>query len=187
MAVVLGTESAVTTAAATGDEDGGEGGGEGGDLLEEDWWDDNTDGGETDDEWEDAQSSVEVEQDDDKSTEDSDANEDEGLLNFSTEPHEPNTAKDCQEPAHIVDQDPNPAESRVIRTGIGFIHRIIRGFQQGLVTESEDLDTDPISPFLISLSLATGFGHLCCVGFLFSNCSAHVNIAVDTTGNNPGT
>ncbi|KAJ7718812.1 hypothetical protein B0H16DRAFT_1700518 [Mycena metata] len=85
----------------------------------------------------------------DKSTEQSDANEDEGLLNLCTEPRGKNTTEAHQEPAHRVDQDPNPAESRVIRTGIGFINRIIGGFQRGLVNESEDLDTDPISPFLV--------------------------------------
>ncbi|KAJ7732531.1 hypothetical protein B0H16DRAFT_176050 [Mycena metata] len=116
---------------------------------EEDWLDNSTNGGETEDEWEDAQSSVEVEQDGDKSTENSDTNEDERLLNLSTEPREQNTAEACQEPAHGVDQDPNPAKSGVLGTGIGFIHRIIGGFQRGLVAESEDLDTDPISPFLI--------------------------------------
>ncbi|KAJ7706580.1 hypothetical protein B0H16DRAFT_1901600 [Mycena metata] len=49
--------------------------------VEEDWSDDGTN-----DEWEDAQSSVEVEQDGDKSTENSDANEDEGPLNVCTKP-----------------------------------------------------------------------------------------------------
>ncbi|KAJ7732287.1 hypothetical protein B0H16DRAFT_1770376 [Mycena metata] len=115
---------------------------------EEDGFDDGTNEGETDEEWEDAQSSVEVEQDGDEST-DCDANEDEGLLNFSTEQREQNTAEACQEPAHSVDQDPNPAESRVLTTGIGFVHRIIGGLQRGLVIETEDLDTNPISPFLI--------------------------------------
>ncbi|KAJ7711187.1 hypothetical protein B0H16DRAFT_1703575, partial [Mycena metata] len=108
-----------------------------------------TDEGETNDEWEDAQSSVEVKQDGDKSTENSDANEDEELLNVYTEPREQNTAEARQVPTHGVDQDPNPAESRAIRTGIGFIHRILGGLKRGLVTEREDFDTEPISPFLI--------------------------------------
>ncbi|KAJ7767323.1 hypothetical protein B0H16DRAFT_1453651 [Mycena metata] len=56
----------------------------------------------------------------DQSTEDSDVNEDE----------EQNRAEAGQEPAHGVDQDPNPAESRVIRTGIGLINRIIGDFQR---------------------------------------------------------
>ncbi|KAJ7719578.1 hypothetical protein B0H16DRAFT_1700198 [Mycena metata] len=117
--------------------------------MEEDWSDDGTDEGETDDEWEDAQSSVEVEQDGDKSTENSDANEDEGPLNVCTEPPEQNTAEARQDPAHSVGHAPNPADSHVFRTGIGFIHRIIGGLQRGLVIESENLDTDPISPFLV--------------------------------------
>ncbi|KAJ7721810.1 hypothetical protein B0H16DRAFT_1473703 [Mycena metata] len=118
-------------------------------VMEEDWSDDGTDEGETDDEWEDAQSSVEVEQDGDKSTEKFDANMNEGPLNACTEPPEQNTADAREELAHGVDQDPSPAESRAIRTGLGFIHRIIGGLQRGLVTESKDVYTDPISPFLI--------------------------------------
>ncbi|KAJ7732543.1 hypothetical protein B0H16DRAFT_1468521 [Mycena metata] len=100
----------------------------------------------------------------DKSTEDSDANEDEGLLNFGTEPREQNTEA-RQEPAHDVDHDPNPAELRVPSVGVigsGFIHHIIgglqRGLARGLVIETENVDAELISPF--------------------SNRSAHVNIAV---------
>ncbi|KAJ7732523.1 hypothetical protein B0H16DRAFT_1893032 [Mycena metata] len=117
--------------------------------VEEDWSDNGTDKGETDYEREDAQGSVEVEQDGNKSTENSDANEDEGLLNVCTEPCGQNTAEARQEPAHSVGHAPNPADSHVLRTGIGFIHRIIGGLQRGLVIESENLDTVPISPFLV--------------------------------------
>jgi len=81
--------------------------------------------------------------------ENSDENEDEGLLNVSTEPPEQNTA-------HSVDQDPNPAELRVLSAGVtgsGFIHHIIgglqRGLARGLVIETENVDAEPISPFLI--------------------------------------
>ncbi|KAJ7732552.1 hypothetical protein B0H16DRAFT_1696398, partial [Mycena metata] len=103
-----------------------------------------------DDEWEDAQSSVEVEQDGDKSTENFDANVNEGPLNVCTEPREPKTAEACQ------DQDPNPAEPRVTSAGVtgsGFIHHIIGGLQRGvargLVIETENVDAEPISPFII--------------------------------------
>ncbi|KAJ7721782.1 hypothetical protein B0H16DRAFT_1473680 [Mycena metata] len=62
----------------------------------------------------------------DKSTENSDANEDEGLLNVCTEPREQNRVEARQDPAHSVDQDPNPTELCVLRAGgSGFIHHII--------------------------------------------------------------
>ncbi|KAJ7717394.1 hypothetical protein B0H16DRAFT_1897984 [Mycena metata] len=86
-------------------------------YVEEDWSDNGTNEGETDDEWEDAQSSVEVE-DGDESTQNSDANEEEGLLNVCTEPHEQCTAEARQELAYGVDQDPNPAELRILSAGV---------------------------------------------------------------------
>ncbi|KAJ7732273.1 hypothetical protein B0H16DRAFT_1468617 [Mycena metata] len=92
----------------------------------------------------------------DKSTEQSDANEDEGLLNLCTEPRGKNTAEARQELTHGVDQDPNPADSHVLSAGVtgsGFIYHIIgglqRGLARGLVIETENVDAEPISPFLI--------------------------------------
>ncbi|KAJ7712145.1 hypothetical protein B0H16DRAFT_1703128 [Mycena metata] len=91
-----------------------------------------------------------------ESTENSNANVNEALLNVCTGPHEQNTAKDCQEPTRSVDQDPNPTELRVPSAGVtgsGFIHHIIgglqRGLARGLVIETENVDAEPISPFLI--------------------------------------
>ncbi|KAJ7712144.1 hypothetical protein B0H16DRAFT_1744491 [Mycena metata] len=114
--------------------------------VEEDWSHDGTDEGETDDEFEDAQSSVEVKQDGDESTEDSDANEDEGLLNFSTEPCEKNTAEARQEPICSTDQDPNPAELRVPSAGV-------------TVANTFNQQWSPTSPLLLALvfSLLTYF------------------------------
>ncbi|KAJ7033914.1 hypothetical protein C8F04DRAFT_1395766 [Mycena alexandri] len=114
---------------------------------DEDWFDNNTDEGETNNEWEDAQRLVEVEDGD--SAENSDANADEGPLNAYTEPPQQNKAEAYQEPAHNGAQDPNSAESRVLGNGIGFIHHIIGDLQQGLVIHTEDVDTDTISPFLV--------------------------------------
>ncbi|KAJ7044392.1 hypothetical protein C8F04DRAFT_1250350 [Mycena alexandri] len=113
------------------------------------------DGANTDDKWANPQSSLHEDCGCDGLMEESCAEDDMGEVSVCAESHGHRAPEVPQEPsgrnssgtAQETHTDLQIPHERA--TGGGFFYRISWGLQQALVTENENVDTDPISPFLI--------------------------------------